>query len=904
MTKSTIKSTLLLTTAAAMIAGMVGTAPAYAQDSEQAVNDEIITIGTRRAARSAADTPAPVDVISGAEFNNQGAQDIGDLLRTSVPSYNVNTQPISDAATIIRPANLRGLSPDNTLILLNGKRRHRGSVISFLGGGIADGAQGVDVSVFPTLGLKQVEVLRDGASSQYGSDAIAGVINFGLKDADSGGVVSAEYGSTYEGDGEFYKIGGNIGMPLGDGFLNLTGEYGERDGTVRSVVRTDVQNLIAAGNTAVADFQTINSYTDEVPQYWGSPDVTDELKLFFNAGIPLSDNAELYAFGNYAERTVEGGFFYRNPTNRGGVYRGPLVDPLTGLADPNGVPSVRVGDLDGVGTGGTCIDGIPLTGTNGLITDPAFQAIVNADANCFAFNEPVANGGIPSGFVPRFGGNNEDSSIAVGVRGDWALGNGLGYDFSFVSGTSTTDFFIKNTINASLGPNTPRDFVPGAYEQEETGVRADFVYAVPVNGWASDLSIAFGAEWREETFTITAGDPASFALGPLAAQGFSSSSNGFGGFSSDLKESQDNIGVYTELEADITDKLTLQGAVRFEDYSSFGDTTNWKIAGLYRVTDNFTLRSTYSTGFHAPTAGQANVTNITTQNVGGQLIDQGTIPLTTSPGQLAADFLESSTGVRPTLGTEEATNFSIGAAFDTGVFSWTIDFFNIDVQDRIATTDTFAFIDVLRFADVNNVIPAGASVGDALTALDADGQINRADFTGFEDLTSFRFFANNFDTETSGIDIVGRAPLDFGRGDTDLTLALNYTKTEVTDRGTIAPISDTRVRALEDLLPEWKGNATITHTEGPWRGLVRVNYFGEWFDTGNGFDVGSEWVVDAEIGYNVTEELELIAGAFNIFDQYPDETPNPGGLGQLYPEASPMGFNGGTYYVKARYTFE
>ena len=198
--------------------------------------------------------------------------------------------------------------------------------------------------MFPSLALKQVEVLRDGASSQYGSDAIAGVINFALKDASEGGTFEASWGQTYEGDGDVYKLGANIGLPLGDrGFVNITGEYGETTGTVRATQRDDVAALIAAGNLAAADNLTINAYDDEFAQYWGTPDIDDEIKLFINSGYEISDAAEIYAFANYNERTVTGGFFYRNPTNRGGVYAGPEI---------NGGPSVLVGDLDGVGVGG------------------------------------------------------------------------------------------------------------------------------------------------------------------------------------------------------------------------------------------------------------------------------------------------------------------------------------------------------------------------------------------------------------------------------------------------------------------------------------------------------------------------------------------------------------------------
>lgn len=896
----------LLCTVSALSTVAFSPLPALAfQDGEAAdieTDDVIITIGTRRAQRSSTDSVSPIDVIPADEFVNQGANDVSDLLRTSVPSYNVNTQPISDAATVIRPANVRALSPDNVLVLLNGKRRHRGSVISFLGGGISDGAQGADVGVIPAMALKQVEVLRDGASSQYGSDAIAGVINFQLKDASSGGSVEAVYGSTYEGDGDNMRIAGNIGLPLTDrGFINLTGEYSDTDGTVRSVVRSDVEALIAAGNTAVADFQTINTYTDQVPQYWGSPDVKDNYKLFFNAGLELSDNAELYAFGNYAERTAEGGFFYRNPTNRGGVYAGPLVDATTGLADASGVSSILVGDLDGVGVGGDCPAGIPLTGTDGLIADPTILAQVVADDNCFSFVETI-----PSGFVPRFGGDNTDSSIALGLKGEMSFGSGLMYDLSVVRGSSETSFFIKNTVNASLGPDTPRDFIPGAYKQTETVYNADFSYGVAVASFASDLNVAFGAEYREEEFEITQGDAASFALGPLADQGFSSSSNGFGGFTASSTSEQSSTAAYIDLEADVTDALTVQGALRFEDYDAFGSTTDYKLAGVYRVNDNLRVRASVSTGFHAPTAGQANVTNVTTQNVNGVLVDQGTLPLSSAAGQLAADFIQDRDGGRPELGTETAQNYTLGVGFGLGSSTWTVDYFSIDVDDRIALSANVDFLDALNYLGGQNGLAAFTDVSGGITALADAGAITRSDFTGFEDLSQFRYFTNSFDTTTSGIEVVGTMPVTLTEtGNSDVSLSFAIIDTEVDDRGAINPLSDSRVSALEELLPEVKGSVTLTHVENRWRALARANYFGEWEDTGNGTgEQSAELNIDAEIGYTVTEGLEVIVGAANLFDNYPDENPNATSLGQLYPESSPMGFNGGAYYLKARFNWD
>ena len=867
-----------------------------AQDGEL---EEVIITGTRVADRSAADSPVPVDVISGSDFRATASTDVQDMLRTAVPSYDVNAQPISDAATIIRPANLRGLSPDNTLVLINGKRRHRGSVISFLGGGIADGAQGVDLAAIPSLAIKQVEVLRDGASSQYGSDAIAGVMNFLLRDDAEGFEIVTRYGETFEGDGTNYMVAANLGLPLGDnGFLNISGEVRDAEGTIRSVVRNDVAYQIANGYDIVSDFQTINSYSNSVPQYWGQPDVDDDVKLFFNSAIELNDSTELYAFGNYAERTVAGGFYYRNVVGngagagqRGGVYKGPLVDAM-GMADPNGVPSVLVGDMTG-DMSGNCVAGIPLGGAGGVTPDAGILAAVTADPNCFSFIETI-----PTGFVPRFGGDNEDSSFAVGIRGELNAMGGLSYDLSAVMGSNRTDYFIRNTVNASLGPDTPRDFIPGGQEQTETIYNLNFVKTVDA-GFASDLNVAFGAEYREEEFDLFAGDPASYALGPLASQGFSSSSNGFGGFPNDTSASQDSTAFYVDLEADVTEALTLQAAVRYEDYNIFGDTTNFKLAGVYRVNDNLRIRAARSTGFHAPTSGQASITNVTTQIVNGALTDQGTLPLFSAAGQLAADFVESQGRGRPTLGTEDADNYSFGVAVDMDAWSFTLDYYNIKVSDRIALGANIDFKDALGFAGGTTY----GSVSEGLTALGDAGVIDRQAFVGLEDLKQFRFFTNGFSTTTEGLDLVGSYDFDAMGGMSTLTFAFNYNETEVTDRGSINPISDGRVEALEDQLNNLKGNIAWSHTAGNLRTLVRANYYGPWTSTSNGYGVGATTLVDVQLAYQVNENLELVLGADNLFDEYPDKTPSPGSFGQLYPEDSPLGFNGGSWYVQGRYNF-
>jgi iron complex outermembrane receptor protein len=892
----------------ALVLGMSSTANAQATaqaEDDEAVQETVVILGSRRAARSADDTIAPIDVISADELNQQGDVDLLNILRTSVPSLNVNEQPISDAATLVRPANLRGLPPDSTLVLVNGKRRHRSAVIAFLGGGISDGAQGADLSVIPSIALKQVEVLRDGAASQYGSDAVAGVLNFALRDNDEGLIVEGQWGSTYAGDGDQFRVGANFGLALPfaqGGFLNISAEYGEADATDRSVQRDDALALIAAGNTAVQDI-SVNTVTDEVVQIWGQPEVRGDFVLFANSAVQLSEQLEVYAFGNYAEREVEGGFFFRNPIDRGGVFSN------------DGGETLLVGDLTEDGTG-DC----PTITVTDLVPDPAAFNDVLADPDCFVFNEIF-----PGGFTPRFGGDLTDYSFVTGARGEIPVANSsLIWDVSFTRGFNEADFFINNTINASLGPQTPTDFDPGTYQQKDTNLNLDLSYGVPNTVFASDINFATGFEWRREEFEIIAGDPESFALGPLSAQGFSSSSNGFGGFNGSNAgvNSQENYAVYFDTEVDVTEQLTVQGAVRYEDfYDSFGDTFNWKVGGRYEISDAISVRGTYSTGFRAPTAGQANVSNVTTAFTGGVLQDQGTLPLNSAAGQLVADFLEDSTGVRPELGPEDSENISVGAGLNFAGVNLTVDYFRINVDDRISISDQQDFVGALTAIGASNgvVIPAGSLPIAALQQLDGAGVLNFGDFAGSEDLVSFGFFTNSFDTRTQGIDVVGSTNYEFyAGGTTTFTGAFNWTDTSVTDNGldTAAPLGFGRQRQLEENIPQFRGNVAVNHQHDKFYGLARVNVFGEFFechldstnnDPASGCDLpidGSIQVsVDLEAGYQVTDNFQVSVGARNAFDSDPTTNPFSGIVGAQFPTTAPNGFNGGSYYIRARATF-
>ncbi len=828
---------LQCTAVALAVSASYAALPKTARADTQEQVERIAVVGTRAIPRSVDDSPVPVDIIDGDEFVRQGATDMDDLLTKVVPSYNVNAQPISDAATLVRPANLRGLSPDSTLVLVNGKRRHRSAVITFLGGGISDGSQATDVSVIPSIALKQVEVLRDGAAAQYGSDAIAGVINFVLKDQDDGGTLQARYGRYYEGDGDSLNLAGNLGLPLSEhGFINLSVEFKTARPTSRSVQRDDAAALIAAGNNAVA----------QPAQVWGSPEINRDIKLFVNAGLALSDNSDAYLFGNWAERTATGGFYFRNPNTRGGVFS----------ADEGA--SLLVGDLSD-DQSGHC----PTVTITDQLPDADALTQISDNPNCFSFYERF-----PGGFTPSFGGDVLDLSLNAGVRGEWA--SGLLYDFSAGVGRNEVAFFLNNTVNASMGPDSPTQFRPGRYVQIENGFNADFSY--PMDTWV----FSFGTEYRRETFEIYAGDPASWTVGPLADQGFSIGSNGFPGFQprDQGAHSRENYALYTDIEKRLGDALLLAAALRFEDYQSFGSTTNGKISALWDLSDNLKLRGSVNTGFRAPTVGQENVRNVTTQFSATGLQDQATLP-PTHP-------ISVKKGGKP-LQPEASFSYTMGAVANLADLYVTLDYYRIQVSDRISQTSPLT----LSQDEIQALIDLG--IRDA------------------SNFNSVRYFTNDFDTTTQGLDLVANYQLATDWGDTAFALAYNWNRTEVTDFDP-GNISGTKVRLLEENLPQHKGSLTLNHKVKAWNGLVRLNYFGAYFEDHLDSEVfpieGSDaWTLDAEVSYPINDRLRASVGAQNLMDQRADENPWQGIAGARYPATAPVGLNGGLYYLRLAYEF-
>ncbi|UJF22976.1 TonB-dependent receptor plug domain-containing protein [Shewanella sp. OMA3-2] len=844
------KSSLSLAVSIAL-SGSLLSAQVYAADEEvvQKKIEKMAVIGSRSAPRSVGESPVPIDIISSDDLKKNGSTDMIDMLVTSVPSFNSRAQPISDAASLVRPVNLRGLPSDSTLILVNGKRRHRASVIAFQGGGINDGAQGPDISVIPSAALKQVEVLRDGAAAQYGSDAIAGVMNFVLKDSAEGGSISATQGQYYEGDGTSTTIDANIGLPLtDDGFVNLTAQYKTADATSRSVQRPDAAAILLAGNTDIPN----------PAQTWGNPEIKDDYTIFINSGFDINDKHSLYAFGNVSSRDAVSGFYYRNPHNRGSVYSND--DGETLLVGDVGLATNGVASCSWVGNVAANVPNV--------LNTASYQAMA-ADPNCFSMNQVR-----PGGYTPQFAGTIEDMSFFAGIKGEVADWD---YDASAGTGSNKSTFSLRNSLNPSLGLDTPTDFETGAYEQVETTVNLDFSRLFDV---FEGLNFATGVEWREESFEITAGEQASWEAGPYASQGFNIGSHGFKGFGPESAGINDrsNIGVYVDAEAYLGEKWLVGAALRYEDFSTFGDTLNYKLTAQYSATDDLAFRASHSTGFRAPTVGQENVVNTQTSIVNGDLI-QSFIAPPTDP--LAAYYGGE------VLTPEESVSYALGAVYQSGDFFLTVDYYTIEVTGRIAQSSQIT----VEAADYDDLRDLGVEFPELISAV--------------------TYYSNDFDTTTQGVDVVGSYDTELLAGDTKFSLAYGWTDTSV-DKYNEDTTDAGKVRRLEDGIPAHR--ATLTWGQN-WDDLsmnLRANYFGEYYATHAddtsawGSEMASSAVTfDLEVSYTVMDSLTFSVGANNLFDQEAQKLKDGtlGELGAVYYESGPFDYNGGYYYGKVNYRF-
>ncbi len=793
MKKTILAATILLaltTNATVVIA---------ADEEDQDEEDKLLIVGSRsHKIRTIADSPVPVDIIDADELNSMGnISGLTDGLKVLVPSY-TSTPATGDGSAFIRPTSLRGTAPDQTLVLVNGKRRHRSALVQFFAPAAGNGAHGVDISMIPTIAVKRVEVLRDGASSQYGSDAIAGVINFVMKDDNDEGEIQLQYGNFYEGE-ESTKFAINKGFSAGENaFVNLSLEYVDNEALSRGIQRPDAQALIDAGVEGVGADSPFGD--SPLVQTWGRPE-TSALRFFVNSGLEIDENKKLYARLGYADTEGRYRFFYRSPGH---------------------------------------------------------SSLAEHRANGFT--------GLQAGFTPFLDGDQTDLSLSTGLEGTFS--DGTWYDFSFGYGKNELDYFLNNTVNPQLGlvgGQIPQmDFDVGGYEQEEITLNADFSKLI-----SNSLNLAFGVEYHDETYTVVAGEAtAQLGSGPSGFAGILNSNSG--------DFSRDNFAAYLDLEHDISDDFMLQYAVRYEDFSDFGGTLNGKIAGRYNISYGTALRAAISTGFHAPTPGQANVsTTITTfDGASGAQVEERLIS-PTDPVALSLGGKE--------LKEEESLNLSFGVTSNlTEQTTLTVDIYKIEVDDRI-----------YRVGDI--AVPG--TVSDTIS-----------------------FYTNALDVEHTGLDLVLTSSLDWSDSiSTDVSLAYSHNEIEVVSQKLINgtnPVSDSTVEDIENNYPE---DRWVLTTKTPFRDdlslMVRANFYGEHFDERGTInaevqpsaEISSVIYVDAELSYHVSDNLTLKAGVANLFDEFPDEigeeNANRLSVGLQFPRRTVANYEGGSWYVAATYRF-
>lgn len=828
--------------------------------------DEITIVGTRNPNRTATETMVPVDVIELDGLLASGAQlDLNQILNYVAPSFSSNTQTISDGTDHIDPASLRGLGPDQVLVLINGKRRHNSSLVN-VNGTVGRGSVGTDMNAIPASSIKRIEVLRDGAAAQYGSDAMAGVINIVLKDnvnelslSVSTGANSSANGNDFDGgiDGETVQVDANYGLPLGKngGFINFTGTVQTRAYTSRTKpysgsLYNGYNSVEWAANQAGADLSSLSmadvqAHAQNVSHFdqglktliTGAPDMdslqsllnfntTDaELaarglsrsdfqmrvgqsqlragKMFVNMSLPVGETAEVYAFGGLSYRNGEGAGFYRRPTQ---------------------------------------------SRTNTAI-------YIN-------------------GFLPEIHSDIRDQSIAFGIRGETATG--WTTDLSNSYGSNSFLFSVENTSNATLGNATPFSFNAGGFSFAQN--TSNFDASKYYDDFLSGINVAIGGEYRVENYSIQAGDenswgtydingnlvdgqtPDSLRVTDFFGNNRSGGSQVFPGYrpENELSEYRNSIAAYIDLEANINEDWTVGLAARYENYSDFGNTFNYKVSTRYALGSNFALRGAYSTGFRAPSLHQIYFNATSTQFVNGVPFEVGTF----SNNSRIARLL----GI-PELKEETSQNISVGvtASIPDANIKITVDAYRTDIDDRVVLTDQFT-----QPAQADN--PELYQLFQQASA------------------TAATFFTNAIDTRTQGVEAVVSHRISLNSTyllTNDLAVTLSQTE-RVGDIKFPASLSDQVDKFysnrsaifLEKASPRTKLNLTNTLTGGKWGFMLRNVYFGEVTDADLGQDAagidynqvyGGQVITDISASYHFTKNVSLALGINNLLDLYPDE---------------------------------
>lgn len=795
--------------------------------------DEVVVIGSRAQGRSNLQTVAPVDVIDIKGLTKDvGQVSLNQILNYVAPSFNSNTQTISDGTDHIDPASLRGLGPDQVLVLVNGKRRHTTSLVN-INGSFGKGSVGTDLNAIPTSAIKRIEILRDGAAAQYGSDAIAGVINIVIEDSVDelrasvtyGGYLSKNAENNY--DGQSVQANVNYGIPVtkNGGFINFSGSYDFRQPTNRQkqftgTIFSDYNNPSLYPNPTGVDItndelarlgKTRADYVSRIGQA-----ETKGGSLFFNSKIPLSEHSEFYSFGGLNYRKGTSAAFRRQPAQ---------------------------------------------------ITQNISEIY-------------------PDGFLPLIVTDNYDKSLATGIKSEFS---GWKVDLSNAYGSNTIDFQTQNSLNASLLKASPTTFDDGGYRFIQNTSNLDFTkfFEQPLAG----INVAFGFEHRYENYQIVAGEESSYAdygkaikIGTDAngnpilipnIQGnvqtrfaqngkpYASGAQAFPGFRPDneVNETRSSVGAYADVEANITTSWLLTGALRFENYSDFGSTLNWKLGTRYKIDDIFTFRAAASTGFRAPSLHQRYFNATSSLFNDGVITNSGTFTNDSRPAQLL--------GI-PSLKQETSRSYSAGLTANYGKFKATVDGYFIAIDNRIIYTGTF-------------------TGSNASNATEQDKEIY--DLLAQSNATSARFFANAIDTETKGIDVVLTYNEDIGKGKLRTDLSATFVKTNIIGdihaseklAGKESIYFDNQSRIyLESAVPRTKVNLSLNYSLNKFNVFLRNVYFG---DVDGATNTEADYqtfrgkiITDLSLGYSITKNLRFTLGANNLLDIYPDETREGSGL--------------------------
>ena len=823
--------------------------------------DAVVVVGTRSIGRRVLQAPVPIEVVNREQLSLTGQSETGRVLQMLVPSFNFSSSTISDGTDALRPATLRGLGPDQTLVLVNGKRRHK-SALLHVNTSVGRGTAGTDFNAIPSGAIERIEVLRDGAAAQYGSDAIAGVINIVLKDDVDTGAADIYWGQTYEGDGDTWVGNANYGMKVGEsGFLNLTAEWRDRVRTNRAGLTgerqydwIDVDQGRPADN--VLEIENEDGTVTEKPVWFDSREYTFERQNFrvgdadssqkvgfYNFGLPLAEGLELYSFGGYSTRQNNSAGFYRR-------------------------------------------------------ANQASRTVTEI---------------YPDGFLPEINTDIGDTSLALGMA--WTHeATDLNVDVSANHGLNTFDFLISNSLNASYGAASPTSADAGGFELSQTAFNLDITY--PLEYQSSLINLAGGVEFRRQGYGIHAGEPLSWINAGLGAPGAAAGIQVFPGFRPDneVDENRTNIAGYADFESYLSGQpgtgLLVGAAVRGEQYSDFGTTVTGKATARYDVTKQVAVRAAGSTGFRAPSLQQLYFNNISTQfkidadDIDGDGDTTEVLPLEVGTFRNDSDAARA-LGI-PELKEETAFNVSGGFVLKPVDKLWvTVDGFLIQIDDRIVLSGSFS-------ADkIPSLVAAGASSAQVFTnvaqtrtqGLDvAAGYLHAFDN---ESILNLRAAVTWADTQ-----IIGEVDAP------EILVGLEDTLFPSQERSMIEEWQpNTRINFSADYII---GDLTIG-------GALRY-FGSYTVQEGSGADpqrqtYGGKWLTDIQTNYKLNEGLSLTIGANNLLDQLPDlneigqsragmlkdsagnvivDSP---GVFTYSRRSAPFGFNGGLYYAKLSYRF-